>query len=124
MQKSKWICHNELSKFRKVLSTQGSIQDDEDPYVVNCTEVEQDKGVLANHLGTCTICREDITIGKWYKTLLNCGHSFHDICIDQWIIVEGEKCSLVNEVLQQSKCPVCRAGIFASNKTESVRLSV
>merc|ERR1719402_2131529 len=110
--------------FTHTRANEGIIQDNKDPHVINCTDVKQDEVVLLKHDSNCSICLEDISVGNWYRTLPNCGHVFHDTCIDEWIIVKGEKCSSVYDVLQQPTCPVCRAGIFASRKNKSSWLSV
>ncbi|CAD8106673.1 unnamed protein product [Paramecium sonneborni] len=40
----------------------------------------------------CSICLEDITMNK---TQLNCSHSFHDICIQNWF-------------KSKNRCPICK----------------
>ncbi|CBK22348.2 uncharacterized protein [Blastocystis hominis] len=48
---------------------------------------------------TCAICLSDFKEHDPIKTL-RCGHFFHSVCIDPWLINE------------KALCPVCRQGIF------------
>jgi Ring finger domain len=43
---------------------------------------------------SCSICFEDFTIKNRVKLLTECGHEYHDQCINKWF--ENEK-----------RCPVC-----------------
>lgn len=53
---------------------------------------------------SCAICKEDIEIGQWYKSLPKCEHWFHGPCIDQWLSI-------------RATCPVCRAKVFVDKST-------
>ena len=45
-------------------------------------------------LGECCICMGSFIIGQARKILPKCGHSFHELCIDQWLISASNKCPL------------------------------
>ncbi|XP_048425282.1 uncharacterized RING finger protein C4G3.12c-like [Pyrus x bretschneideri] len=47
----------------------------------------------------CAICFDDFVDGQVCRLLGNCQHSFHKLCIDQWLAT-GE-----------TYCPVCRAPV-------------
>jgi len=52
---------------------------------------------------TCAICLEEFEIGAYYKKLPKCHHSFHAICIDQWLS-------------SRAACPVCREEVFVTDE--------
>ncbi|XP_027341043.1 NEP1-interacting protein 1-like [Abrus precatorius] len=43
----------------------------------------------------CSICFQDFEDGEFIRILPNCGHFFHLVCIDKWLV-------------QQGSCPMCR----------------
>lgn len=47
---------------------------------------------------SCSICYEDFSIANRVKILAECGHEYHDTCINKWL--ENEK-----------RCPVCNKGV-------------
>ncbi|KAJ4785715.1 RING-H2 finger protein ATL47 [Rhynchospora pubera] len=46
----------------------------------------------------CVVCLENFKDGEKCKILPNCGHTFHKICIDYWL-------------LMNANCPVCRSSL-------------
>lgn len=54
----------------------------------------------SDHKPDCSICTEEIR----YIRKLNCGHSFHLMCLTKWI-ENGKK-----------SCPLCRKDIVSKNK--------
>ena len=50
---------------------------------------------------TCAVCLGDFEEGEELKTLPECMHSFHVLCIDMWLY-------------SNSNCPVCRADALPS----------
>ncbi|KAL2619057.1 hypothetical protein AAZV13_08G282000 [Glycine max] len=48
----------------------------------------------------CSICFQDFEYEEFVRTLPKCGHFFHSVCIDKWLV-------------QQGSCPMCR--IFVSD---------
>ena len=50
---------------------------------------------------SCSICFEDFTIQNRIKLLSECGHEYHDSCINKWL--ENEK-----------RCPVCNKNLNIS----------
>ena len=65
-------------------------------------DVQRKKRVAALHINeagiptgeTCSICMQDIMTTE--QTVLDCGHVFHDACMNRWL-------------LRGSSCPTCRA---------------
>ena len=57
-------------------------------------------------LVNCSVCLDNINLFDKEVSILNCGHFFHDNCLNDWL-------------KQQMNCPECRAivtrGEFASN---------
>lgn len=49
--------------------------------------------------GECAICLENFKVGDVCRLLPNCGHTFHAVCIDSWI-------------LQTPFCPICRTRVW------------
>ncbi|KAK8468495.1 hypothetical protein PHAVU_006G043600 [Phaseolus vulgaris] len=43
----------------------------------------------------CSICFQDFEDEEFVRTLPKCGHFFHLVCIDKWLV-------------QQGSCPICR----------------
>ncbi|CAH2053223.1 unnamed protein product [Thlaspi arvense] len=46
-------------------------------------------------ISSCSICLQDWEEGELGRKLERCGHTFHKICIDEWLI-------------RQETCPICR----------------
>ena len=42
----------------------------------------------------CCICMGSFIVGQNRKILPKCGHSFHELCIDQWLLSASDKCPL------------------------------
>lgn len=42
----------------------------------------------------CMICLEDYEIGVKVKTIPVCSHSFHEICLDKWLLESSQCCPL------------------------------
>lgn len=53
----------------------------------------------------CTVCMEDIEDGEQYRSL-QCCHSFHTKCIDQWLSGDSSQDSCDTDM-----CPNCRAAV-------------
>lgn len=47
---------------------------------------------------TCSICRDEYNDSDEIRLLNNCGHEFHSVCIDEWL-------------LTHRTCPICRANV-------------
>jgi hypothetical protein len=45
----------------------------------------------------CLVCLSDFEVDEEARKLINCGHLFHRICIDQWLTTG------------RNSCPLCRA---------------
>ncbi|RDY10175.1 RING-H2 finger protein ATL47, partial [Mucuna pruriens] len=48
----------------------------------------------------CAVCLDNFKVGDACRLLPNCGHSFHVLCIDSWI-------------LQTPVCPICRTFVHS-----------
>lgn len=48
----------------------------------------------------CSICLTDFEAGVKVKVLPNCGHTFHNECVEQWLV-------------RQFRCPNCNQEILA-----------
>jgi hypothetical protein len=53
---------------------------------------------LFGETGVCVICQDDLTEGERVRTITECQHIFHVLCIDPWLKQKGE-------------CPLCRKSI-------------
>ena len=52
--------------------------------------------------GECVICLENLDANDHGKMLPNCGHVFHQECIDEWLN-------------KKTSCPLCRGPVFSPN---------
>ena len=50
----------------------------------------------------CSVCLENINLFEKDFSILNCGHFFHDNCLNDWLN-------------QQMNCPECRARVTRGN---------
>ena len=64
---------------------------------------------ILNPLEECPICLIDITIEKTKK--LDCGHIYHEYCIEKWIAFQ-------NGAPRRPSCPTCRIIIPNQEKEE------
>jgi hypothetical protein len=78
-----------------------SVSVEEDITVSDGLELKQDEE--DSSFDFCAICLEEFKIGAWYKKLPKCQHSFHAICIDQWLS-------------KRAACPACREEVFIEEK--------
>jgi len=59
-----------------------------------CDEEDPENLTEGNWPTTCSVCMDDFKQGEMVRDL-NCGHSFHRACIDEWL-------------MRKSSCPLCR----------------
>ena len=50
----------------------------------------------------CSVCLADINLFEKEVSILNCGHFFHDNCLNDWL-------------KQRMNCPECRAVVTSGN---------
>ncbi len=49
----------------------------------------------------CSICYEEFTLGVRFKQLKDCGHEYHDTCINKWL-EEDKRCPVCNKTVNIS----------------------
>ncbi|KAJ4811984.1 RING-H2 finger protein ATL79 [Rhynchospora pubera] len=59
---------------------------------------------LARAEAECAICLSEFLEGERVRVLPNCGHGFHAICVEEWIVT-------------RSNCPTCRTTCHVGNTT-------
>lgn len=75
------------------------IQTEETTTVPSTDEVQNGTQIFisseTNHESICSICHNAIERGDTVRQITNCGHFFHQTCIDRWFS-------------QSNTCPICR----------------
>jgi len=65
------------------------------------------KPILCVETGTCSMCLDDMTQGDQVSKL-KCGHSFHPVCIENWILEYNKQ-----------HCPNCRSEVLQNKVKKS-----
>lgn len=55
-------------------------------------------GVHRDEAQICAICHQSIETSSVSQTIVVCGHSFHPVCVERWLV-------------RNNSCPVCRAHV-------------
>lgn len=51
------------------------------------------------NMNTCSICQEEFVSMQKFKKLTECGHEYHDTCINKWL-------------KEEKRCPVCNKNVI------------
>ncbi|KAL6527205.1 hypothetical protein OROGR_016295 [Orobanche gracilis] len=60
----------------------------------------------AAKLSDCAICLAEFGIGQEIRVLPQCGHGFHVLCIDKWLLCNSS-CPSCRQILQVARCHRC-----------------
>ena len=64
------------------------------------------KPIVCIEINTCSMCLDDMNQGDQVSKL-ECGHSFHPVCIENWILEYNKQ-----------HCPNCRSEVVKENKVK------
>ena len=68
----------------------------------------------------CSLCMEVIVVGEMVRALPRCGHTFHSMCIDRWLLGgqqahQRRRCPLCNENPVETVAITCPPGVRAGD---------
>lgn len=75
-----------------------------DDFVISSANVQKYSNLRDRSLDTCSICFDEFSMDAEVR-LLACGHYFHSVCVDRWLI-EHTQC-----------CPYCRMVIAVAERS-------
>ena len=81
----------EVGDFYKGLTLRGTWED-----IEKRTSLSLQKGIVQD---TCAICQQDLSQGQSLRRISACGHFFHPVCIEEWILDH------------KAECPICKHSI-------------
>ena len=80
------------------------------PYDMSQSRVQM-RGGEGSAFAHCPICTEPLLVGQTIRTIMGCGHSFHDKCATRMLKFEAETRRGMGRarIGDPAACPVCRA---------------